>query len=129
MELRCLRKFLQTNMQRKKILLLGLFINDKRNFNIRTVEDRLGEMFTKENISVIESSNAHGRTSRLTETLYTVIFKRNEYSIALVPLFGTWLSFLWQELMTRTLRIFNKKIILCIHGGSIPERVRKGAKR
>src|SRR4051794_6212742 len=121
MALRCLKKF-PGNMQKRKILLLGLFVNARNEkSNIRTVEDRLGEMFGRENIPVIESSNAGGRISRLTETLYTVIFKRREYNVAVVPLFGTWLSFLWQETMTRTLKILHKKIILSIHGGSIPD--------
>jgi len=117
-------------MKEKPILLLGLFLRrgDEKS-NIRTVEDRLAEMFAKEDINTILSSNLHGRISRLADTVYTVVFKRKEYHIAIVPLFGTWPSFLWQEAMTRLLKIFRKKIVLCIHGGSIPGRVDNGAKR
>jgi len=117
-------------MKEKSILLLGLFLkNGNEKSNIRTVEDRLAELFAKKKIKTIISSSSRRKFSRLADTVCTVIFKRKEYEIAIVPLFGTGPSFLWQEMITRLLRIFKKKIILCIHGGSIPERVDRGAKR
>jgi glycosyltransferase involved in cell wall biosynthesis len=117
-------------MKEKKILILGLFLkNGDEKSNIRTVEDRVAELFAKANIPTITSSNSGRRISRFANTLYTVISKRRKYEIAIVPLFGTWPAFLWQEFMTRLLRFFKKKIVLCIHGGSIPERVDSGAKR
>ena len=93
------------------------------------MEDRLAELFAKEGLNTIISSSSRSKISRVIDTFSTVVFKRKEYKIAIVPLFGTWPSFLWQEMMTRLLKIFKKKIILCIHGGSIPERVDRGAKR
>jgi glycosyltransferase involved in cell wall biosynthesis len=55
-----------------------------------------------------------------------VIFKnKDHFDIALIPLFGTWPSFIWQEIMTRVLKLFRKKIILTVHGGSIPARMDK----
>jgi glycosyltransferase involved in cell wall biosynthesis len=117
-------------MKNRHVLILGLFLKkgDEKS-NIRTVEDRLAELFEKENVPIITSSNSHGRIARFADTVYTVIFKRRAYEIAIVPLFGTWPSFVWQEAMTRMLRLFKKKVVLCIHGGSIPGRVDKGAKR
>lgn len=114
----------------KPILLLGLFLKrgDEKS-NIRTVEHTLDVLFKKEGLPTINSSDSRKRISRFFDTVYTVVFKRKEYDIAVVPLFGTWPSFLWQEVMTRLLHRLKKKIVLCIHGGSIPERVDKGAKR
>ncbi len=119
-----------TNMNEKRILILGLFQKSKdEKSSIRTVEDRIAEMFAKENIDTIISSCLSGKMSRLFDTVYTVIVQRNKYDVAIVPLFGTWPSFLWQEIVTRLLKILRKKIVLGIHGGSIPGRTDKGAQR
>jgi glycosyltransferase involved in cell wall biosynthesis len=115
---------------KKSILILGLFLkNENDKSSIRTVEDRLAEMFTKENMGVIKSSSSPGKFSRLFNTVNAIVSNKKKYDVAIVPLFGTWPSFLWQEMATRLLKIFRKKIILCIHGGSIPERIDAGAKR
>src|SRR4030095_5092346 len=115
---------------KKSILVLGLFRKNKdEKANIHTVEDRVAEMFAKENIDTIVSSGLTGKISRLLDTVYTVIAKRNNYDIAIIPLFGTWPSFLWQGVITRMLKLFRKKIVLGIHGGSIPGRIEKGAER
>src|SRR3954465_14328247 len=98
-------------MNEKSVLVLGLFRKNKdEKANIRTVEDRVGEMFAKENIDTIVSSDLSGKISRLFDTVYTVIAKRNQYDIAIIPLFGTWPSFLWQELLTRLLKLLRKRI-------------------
>src|SRR5215831_18665427 len=111
-------------MKNKSVLILGLFLKNRdEKSNIRTVEDRLAQLFAKEDIHTITSSCSRKRISRFADTIFTVIFKKRNYNIAIVPLFGTWPSFLWQEVMTRSLRLFKKKIVLCIHGGSIPARV------
>jgi glycosyltransferase involved in cell wall biosynthesis len=118
------------NMNEKSILVLGLFQKNKdEKTNIRTVEDRIVEMFAKENIDTIVSSARTGKISRLFDTIYTVIARRNKYDIVIIPLFGTWPSFLWQELLARLLKLMGKKIVLGIHGGSIPERIDEGALR
>lgn len=117
-------------MREQSILLLGFFLKNKNKKSaIRTAEDRIAEMFAREGIHTITSSSSRNRLSRLFNSVATVILKRKKYEIAIVPLFGTWPSFLWQEVVTRLLKIFHKKIILVIHGGSIPSRINKGATR
>lgn len=117
-------------MKGKSVLILGFFFKNKdQKTGIRTAEDRVAEMFTKENINTITSSNAHGKFSRLLDTVNTVIARRKEYNVAVVPLFGTMPSFIWQEIATRLLKLFKKKIILGVHGGSIPGQIEKGANR
>jgi len=114
----------------KAVLILGLFVDaSSAKQNIRTAEDRTAAMFRNNNLPVITSSAATGRTKRFIDTISTLISKRKDYDIAIVPLFGTWPSFLWQEIVTRILKVLNKKIVLGIHGGSIPERIDKGAQR
>lgn len=116
--------------RRKKILILGLFVNaSARKQNIRTSDDRIASMFKQNNIEVITSSAASSKIKRFLETVVTLTKERQKYDIAIVSLFGTWPSFLWQEVITRLLKLFDKKIILCIRGGSIPERIEQGATR
>ncbi|MGI8952788.1 MAG: glycosyltransferase family 4 protein [Chitinophagaceae bacterium] len=108
----------------KKILILGLFIDPANpNKNIRTSSDRLAEMFHRNNISVITSSHKSRRLSRLIDNISAILKHKNDFAIALVPLFGTTPSFLWQKLMVTILKSLHKKIILIVHGGSIPQQM------
>jgi glycosyltransferase involved in cell wall biosynthesis len=117
-------------MSDKKILSLGLFVNAAQpNKNIRTVEDRLAEIFLKNKINIISSSISSGRSKRLADNIKTIRKNKSDFDIALVPLFGTWPSFIWQEILTRLLKFYKKKIILTVHGGSIPARMEKDAAR
>jgi len=114
----------------KKVLILGLFVDaSAKKQNIRTSDDRIAFMFAQNGIEIITSSAASSKFKRLIETLGTLVRKKDQYDVAIVSLFGTWPSFLWQEFITRLLKLFNKKIILCIRGGSIPERIGSGASR
>jgi glycosyltransferase involved in cell wall biosynthesis len=116
--------------KQKAVLILGVFVDETAHMqNIRTAEDRIAAMFRSNGVPVITSSAAAGRTKRFIDTVSMLITHRKKYDIAVVPLFGTWPSFLWQEIITRLLKLFNKKIVLGIHGGSIPERIDNGAKR
>jgi glycosyltransferase involved in cell wall biosynthesis len=117
-------------MKKKSILLLGLFVNPQnKKLNIYTSANRMTEMFIKNDIKNISSSHLQSKLARLYDTIFTVISRREEYDLAIVPLFGTWPSFVWQEIITRLLKILRKKIVLRILGGSIPERTDKGAQR
>lgn len=114
----------------KKVLILGLFVDaSAKKQNIRTSDDRIAYMFAQNGIEVISSSAAATKSKRFFETTGTLLKQRKHYDLAIVSLFGTWPSFLWQEIVTRLMKFFNKKIILCIRGGSIPERIEKGASR
>src|SRR5258706_4348233 len=114
----------------KSILILGLFVDaSAKTQSIRAAEDRIAVMFQRYDIKVITSSSANGKRKRLIETISALIQRRSSYKAAIVPLFGTTPGFLWQETVTRLLKLFNKKIILGIHGGSIPGKIDRGDKR
>lgn len=116
--------------EQKAILILGMFVDPtSEKQNIRSAEDRIAAMFRRNNIPVLTSSSASGRIKRLVHTIYTIISKRKMYDVAVVPLFGTTAAFILQEMITRLLKVFGKKIVLGIHGGSIQERIDKGASR
>ena len=114
----------------KAILILGMFVDHSAaKSNIRTAEDRLAEMFEKNGMAVIRGSSGSGRLKRFTDTVKLIVGKRAEYDIAVVPLFGTWPAFIWQEIAARLLKRLGKKLVLGVHGGSIPARVEAGAQR
>ncbi len=114
----------------KSILLLGLFV-DKNNpkKNIRTATDRIAEMLVKNNLPVITSSVKSGRVARLMDNLSVIHKNKKKYDLAIVPLYGTRPAFLWQEIISRAIKFFDKKLILTIDGGSIPERMENDPKR
>ncbi len=117
-------------MHKKAILLIGLFINPKDpKKNIRTSADRNSEMFKQNNIHVITTSAKSGRLARLIENIQTIFQQRKNYRIAVVPLFGTCPSFLWQAVMVFLLKKVKKKIVISVHGGSIPSQMDKKPNR
>jgi glycosyltransferase involved in cell wall biosynthesis len=109
---------------KNKILIVGLFLSEKNKHKIyRTAADQLAELLEKNNYPVIKTSTQVGKAARFTNTLFTILTKANQYSIAIVPLYGGTASLFWAESATWLLKLFGKKTILIIHGGSIPKRM------
>lgn len=115
-------------MKWKPILMVGLFSKNEASKNVyRTAADQLAQVFRKNKIPVITTSYHAGKFRRLTDTVGTIFSKRNKFDIAILPLYGTRPSFIWQEIAARLLKLFQKKFILVVHGGSIPERMKENA--
>ncbi len=111
------------------ILYIGLFVDPKNiKKNIRTSADRIAGLFNKNNIATRVSSCKSGRLARLIDNLTDILKYRNSYQIVIVPLFGTWPSFIWQEIVSFFVKKLNKKLILTVNGGSIPARMEKDPK-
>jgi glycosyltransferase involved in cell wall biosynthesis len=114
--------------RQKKILIIGLFISEKNKHRIlRSSADRLLELFTKNNIQTITTSTKVDRLPRLLDTLKTIIARRKEYDIAIVPLFGG-LSLILEHILTLTLKFFGKSIVIVVRGGAIPEKMKTHSK-
>lgn len=115
-------------MKPKAILIIGLFSNQDDPKNVyRTAADQLAELFRKNKVPIFQTSFHAGKLRRLADTVYTIFSKRSQIDLAILPLYGTKPSFLWQEIAARLLKLFHKKIILIVHGGSIPERMQENA--
>jgi glycosyltransferase involved in cell wall biosynthesis len=113
-----------------KILVVGLFLSEKNKTKIaRTAADQLASLLEDNHYNIIRTSIYPGRIARFIDTLSTIFFKRNEYKIAIVPLYGGFKSYVWEAASTKLLKLLQKKIILVIHGGYIPERMREKPKR
>lgn len=109
----------------KKILLVGLFLSDKNKQQImRTAADQLAELFENHQIETITVSNKLNKIGRFLDTVLTIYSKRKQYNIGIVPLYGGMMSYIWEAISTTLLRLLGKKVVLIIHGGSIPQRMK-----
>jgi len=115
-----------TEKRQSTILLLGVFTDPKDpKKNIRTATCRIAEMFSKNHLSVITSSIHSGRIARLWDNLWVILTHQKEIKIVIIPLYGTRPAFIWQEIVSRVVKFFHKKLILTIDGGSIPDKMEK----
>ena len=108
----------------KKILVIGVFRNSKTKNNIPcSSPEHLTKLFKKEDIEVITTSKYLNRFSRFFDTVFTILFYARQYDIAIVPWFNGKGSFIWQEIASRLLKLFNKKVVLVMRGGGIPDLI------
>ncbi len=111
---------------KQKILVVGVFLSDKNRYKIyRSAADQLAEFLEKYGYQVIRAAPYYSRIPRLLNTIWLILKHRREFSLAIVPLYGGFRSFIWEDITSRLLKICNKKIALIIHGGSIPDRLKK----
>ena len=111
-------------MSAKPVLIVGLFNKEnKNNHNYISAAEQLAALLSANSINVIRTSFYKSKLLRLIDTVYSIIKNNAKIEIAIVPLYGTRPSFIWQEIATRALKLFRKKIILIVHGGSIPQRM------
>ena len=96
---------------------------NKNNHNYISAAEQLAALLSANSINVIRTSFYKSKLLRLIDTVYSIIKNNAKIEIAIVPLYGTRPSFIWQEIATRALKLFRKKIILIVHGGSIPQRM------
>jgi glycosyltransferase involved in cell wall biosynthesis len=105
-----------------RILIIGVFHNSRTKNKIPcSVPEQLSALFEKNSIEVIKTSKYLNRAGRFFETVFSIIFYRKKYDIAIVPWYNGIGSFYWQEIASRLLKVVNKKIILVLHGGGIPD--------
>lgn len=109
----------------KKILVVGLFLSDKNKNKIyRSAADQLAELLEKNNYPVIKVSKHVGKIFRFVDTIFTIVKSSSQYSIAIVPLYGGPASLFWAEAATTVLKLLKKKVVIVVHGGSIPLRLK-----
>ena len=110
-------------MLKDKILIIGSFRHPKNNAHVTTAAEQLAELLQKNGIAVITTTPQYKRGLKIFDTIKTILAQRNKFTIAVLPLYGTPLSFIWQNISSRLLRALRKKIILVVHGGSIPAQL------
>lgn len=116
--------------QQNRILVIGLFLSKKNKHLIyRTAADQLAELLEKNSFQIVKTSTYVNQLSRFIDIIITICLKRKLFSLAIVPIYGGYKNYLWIRLTQGILRSMGKKVILVIHGGSIPERMKKNPKQ
>ena len=109
----------------KKILIIGLFSKNTDSRQYLTAPEQLADLFEKNNVPVIKTAYSINKIPRLVHTITTILTSRNQFDVAIAPLYGSSRSFYLQVITSRLLKMLNKKLVLTVHGGSIPERMQK----
>lgn len=116
-------------MLNHSVLIIGVFNRkNKEPRNYTSAAEQLADLFRKHKLEIITTSFFRNKILRLADTLYTIILNKRKFEIAILPVYGTPLSFFWQEISARLLQLYGKKIILIVHGGSIPGRMQQNAR-
>ena len=84
----------------------------------------LADRFVQDGHQVILTSVKRGRLSKLTGMLATLLRRRRDYEIVIIDVFST--AALWYaRLCSRLARRLGKKVVLLLHGGSLPALARE----
>ena len=100
------------------ILMVGNFFHSE-NKSHQYCQSLMDE-FQKNNMAVISTSSVNSRVFRTLDMLSDIFFKRKKYSLAIVDVFSEF-SFYWAFLSLLLLKVYNKKTVLVLHGGRLPE--------
>lgn len=106
----------------KTIYIAGNFLS--KSIGVRGAGEDLAEQLLMNGWKVITASSHPNRVLRLIDLLWTAIFHRQNYQIALVEVYSD-LAFIWAEILCLFLRVLNKPYILTLHGGKLPEFAHK----
>lgn len=112
-------------MAKKKLFVLGLFLRRKGVVPAQGME--LAKLLQKNGYNVITASHVKARIPRLLHTVYFILKNRRKFDIALVQVFSG-LSFYWQFIAGFIIKAMGKKLVLTMHGGGIPEAMKRRPK-
>ena len=115
-------------MQRNSILVIGSFYNPRNRRHYTSAAEQLATLFQKNHISVITTTKQYHKFSRLLSTLYAIIRNSKKFAIAILPLYGTPMNFIWHQASGILLKLLGKKLVIVVHGGSIPGQINNGEK-
>lgn len=104
------------------ILMVGNFLSEGR--GSRQVCQELAERFSEMKWNVITTSSRENKVLRLFDMLKTAWRERDNYEIALMDIFSG-PAFIWAEAVGMLLRKIQKKYVLTLHGGYLPEFSRR----
>lgn len=112
-------------MAAKKLLVIGLFLRSKGIVPAQGME--LANLLKKNGYEVITASHIKSRIPRLLHTIYFILKNRNKFDTALIQVYSG-LSFYWQLISGIIIKSMNKKLVLTIHGGGVPDAMKRRPK-
>lgn len=110
--------------QPPKILMVGLFLDKEK--NIPTQANELADVLSQNGHQVITTSAVKNKALRLIDTLFYIIKHKNNFDVGIVQVF-TGMNFFLAYLASVLIKRFNKKLILIIRGGALPEKMKTRA--
>ena len=105
-------------MSKGSILMIGNYLSSPR--HNRNIWHSLSERLAASGWNIITTSTKENKLVRLVDMAITVINKRKHYQIAQIDVFSGY-AFIFAEICTRLLHLYNKPVILTLHGGRLPE--------
>ncbi len=110
----------------RSVLIVGNFLSSS--LASRGVCEELSLRLSAAGWKVHQTSRIRGRLSRLRDMLWTAWNKRFEYRVAQVDVYSG-PAFLWAEAVCWMLRQCGKPYVLTLHGGGLPEFLRRRKER
>jgi glycosyltransferase involved in cell wall biosynthesis len=86
----------------------------------------LVKLFQQEGYTVICTSSRHNKAARLADMLFTIAFN-SKNAVALIATYST-SAFYFAWACTLICRLFHVPYIPCLHGGNLPERIKRSPK-
>ncbi|WP_179009487.1 glycosyltransferase family 4 protein [Winogradskyella forsetii] len=112
-------------MKSKKVLYIGNNLFNKTGYP--TTLQTLSELLRKEGFTVVKASNKLNLIIRMLHMIYVILKHQKTTDVVLIDTYST-LNFYYAYLCSKSLRFFNKPYIPILHGGSLPERLKKSPK-
>ena len=110
---------------RRKIIYVDNFLTGHG--NTPTTGSTLVTLFTKEGYTVIATSEQQNKVLRLVNMLYTIAVN-GKNSLVIIATYST-SAFYFAWACSLTCRFFKIPYIPCLHGGNLPERIKKSRKK
>lgn len=99
------------------ILMVGSHFSDS--FHNTNAWQELADQLTSRGHDVLTTSGKNNKILRMSDMLYTIWSKRDQYQVAQVDVFSGQ-AFIWAYLSGKLLNFINKPFILTLRGGKLP---------
>ncbi|QNM86275.1 glycosyltransferase family 4 protein [Polaribacter pectinis] len=110
----------------KKLNILYIGNNLAKKTKYLTTLENLSNQLSKENFNVIISSNKINKVIRLLDMCMSIIKNNNSLDYILIDTYST-TNFYYAFFTSQLSRLFKIKYIPILHGGNLPERIRKSS--
>ncbi len=108
-------------MSKKRVLVVGFFSDTSK--NVITQAGVIARILKGNGYDVYTVSRHKNRVLRMLHIVLFMIFKASKYDVALVQFFSGH-SFIYQYFAANIAKVFGKKLVFTIRGGSVPARIK-----
>lgn len=112
-------------MKNVKILYIGNNLFNKTGYP--TTLQTLSQLLKNEGFTVIKTSSKLSKVARMVDIIYTIFKHQKQVDYVLIDTYST-LNFYYAYLSSKLLKALKKTYIPILHGGNLPERIKKSPK-